>query len=68
MTAGQEITIGIHDHKQFVTRFIAVARVKEVLQGDWALRGADDVDFLSLGATKKICIGNHMISSAIWNK
>ena len=52
MTARQEIAVGIHDHEQLVTRLIAVARVQEVLQGDWALRGADDVDLFPLCATE----------------
>lgn len=49
VTARQEVAVGIHDHEQLATRLVAIARVQEVLQGDWALGSADDVDLFSLG-------------------
>lgn len=51
VTTRQEIAVGVYDHKQFATCFVAVARVQEVLKGNWSLRGADDVDLLFLRAT-----------------
>lgn len=51
VTTCQEFTVSIHDHEQLVTCLITVARVQEMLQGDWTLRGADDVDLFLLGAS-----------------
>lgn len=51
VTARQEVAVGVYDHKQFATCFVAVSRVQEVLERNWSLRRADDVDLFFLGAT-----------------
>ena len=68
VTARQESAVGIHDHKLLVTCLVAVARVQVVLQGDWALRGADDVNLLPLGTTERFKEQNELLSFFAWLK
>ena len=68
VTARQESAVSIHDHKLLVTGLVAVACVQEVLQGDWALRGANDVNLLPLGTTERFKEQNELLSFSAWLK